>query len=393
MLSKKIYYTDPYLTKIQTKVDASKSENQNTWYTFKETIFYPQGGGQESDSGWINDQVVEDVQSSNGEVWHLLKATLTNPVKMRLDWDKRYSNMRQHTGQHILSACLKKVADLDTLSVHLGREITLIEFDTDQVTDKILEESETLANQIIREHLPVRSTWPDRKELNTIPLRRKIKSEDTNIRLVHVGEFDCVGCGGIHVHSTAEVGLIKIIGAEKIRNHIRIKIKIGDSAYRYYRQLHRVLHNVTARFTCSIEDLPDRIDTLLTENRELSRSKKKISEQWLSEYAHNLTDSGYNGCFYLSGLSKENLKFISGVWVKIHQKSCLFISDEDNRTSFFLRIHGNQDKNAQDFVKRNSKFFDLRGGGDKEFAIGDIANNDINDTLIKSLFQEFLNFL
>jgi alanyl-tRNA synthetase len=79
--------------------------------------------------------------------------------------------------------------------------------------------------------------------------------------------------------------------------------------------------------------------------------------------------------------------------VKIHQKSCLFISDEDNSTSFFFRIHGNQDKNAQDFVKRNSKFFDLRGGGDKEFAIGDIANNDINDTLIKSLFQEFLNFL
>ncbi len=393
MLSKKIYYTDPYLTEFQTKVNASKPEDRNTWYTFKETIFYPQGGGQESDSGWINNHVVQDVQSSDGEVWHLLESTITNPVKMRLDWDKRYSNMKQHTGQHILSACFKKVADLDTLSVHLGQEITLIELDTDQVTDKALEESEILANQIIRDHLLVRSTWPDRKVLDTIPLRRKVKSEDTNIRLVQVGEFDCVGCGGVHVHSTAEVGLLKIFGTEKIRNHIRVKIKIGDSAYQYYRQLHQVLHNVSDRFTCSVEDLPDRIDTLLTENRELSRSRKKISEQWLSEYAHNLTDSGYNGCFYLSGLTKENLKFISEIWVKTHQQSCLFISDEDNRISFFLRIHDNQHKNAQDFVKRYSKSFDLKGGGSKEFAIGDITVKDINDALIKRLFQQFLNFL
>jgi len=106
-----------------------------------------------------------------------------------------------------------------------------------------------------------------------------------------------------------------------------------------------------------------------------------------------LTDSGYNGCFYLPGLTKENLKFISEIWVKIHQQSCLFIGNEDKRTCFFLRIHGNQDKNAQDFVKKNSKSFDLKGGGSKEFAIGDIAVKDINNALIKRLFQQFLNFL
>jgi alanyl-tRNA synthetase len=393
MLSKKIYYTDPYLTEFQTKVITSKSENRNTWYTFEETIFYPQGGGQESDGGWINDRVIHDVQSSKGEVWHLLKENITNPVKMKLDWDKRYSNMRQHTGQHILSASFKRVADLDTLSVHLGRENTLIELDTNQVTDEALEESEILANQVICDHMPVKSTWSDRKVLDTTTVRRKIKSEDPNIRLVHVGEFDCVGCGGIHVHSTAEVGLIKIIGTEKIRNHIRVKIKIGNSAYQYYRQLHQVLHNFSNRFTCSIEDLPDRIDTLLTENRDLSRSRKKINEQWLSEYAQNLTDSGYTGCFYLPGLTKENLKIISEIWVNIHQQSCLFISNEDNRTSFFLRIHGNQAKNAQDFVQKNSKSFNLKGGGSREFAIGDITIKDINDAFIKRLFQEFHNFL
>ena len=393
MLSKKIYYTNPYLTEFQTKINASKPENHNTWYTFKETIFYPQGGGQESDGGWINSHAVQDVQTSNGEVWHLLKATITDPVKMIVDWDKRYSNMRQHTGQHILSACFKKVADLDTLSVHLGREITLIELDTDQVTDKALEESEILANQVIRDHMPVKFTWPDRKVLDTTTLRRKIKGEDTNIRLIHIGEFDCVGCGGIHVHSTAEVGLIKIIGTEKIRNHIRIKIKIGNSAYQYYRHLHQVLQHVSHRFTCSIEDLPDRIDTLLNENRDLSRSVKKINERWLSEYAHNLKDSGYTGCFDLSGVTKDNLKILSEIWVKRHQLSCLFISKEGNRTSFFLRIHGNQDKNAQDFVQNNSKSFHLKGGGSKELAIGDIAFKDINDAFIDRLFQEFHNFL
>jgi len=211
MPGKKVFHIDPYQTELNTTVESSRSDERGTWFSFQETLFYPQGGGQSSDKGWVASSEVLDVQSSEGEVWHLLSNSVPDQVNMKLDWDHRYSNMLQHTGQHILSACFKDIFNLDTVSVHLGRDITMIELKTPSIEDDVLLKTEKSANQMIHDNLPVKSIIADRHSLDNYNLRRSIKTNDEAVRLIQIGNIDCVGCGGTHVRSTGEVGLIKIL--------------------------------------------------------------------------------------------------------------------------------------------------------------------------------------
>ncbi len=383
------YYTDPYQTELKTDLVSQRNDERGIWYTFADTIFYPEGGGQEADRGQINNIPVLDVQSENDIVWHLLKSSLSTPVIMELDWNSRYGNMQQHTGQHILSACFKDLHDLNTVSVHLGREITLIELETEKITDEILEDTEMAANDIIRQNLAIKPFWVKQEELHEFNLRRSIKTTNKNIRLVSIGELDYVGCGGTHVRTTSEVGLIKIVGTEKIRKHVRIKIKIGDSAYHYFRELHSTFFGLSSQLTTSLPDLPKRVDQLVLENRDLGRKINKINNLWLSEYVKNIPITEPSGCYFLEDFSKENLKSLSENWSKIYQKPCLFISREEGKFNFCMRLYGDSDHDIQNFIQENREKYSLKGGGRRDFAIGEIDKNSANTKLIENLFKTF----
>jgi len=389
MFTNRIFYTDPYLTDLNTEVTSQRADEQGVWYAFRDTIFYPEGGGQESDKGWINTFPVLDVQSDQDDVWHLLESSLSTPAIMELDWPNRYGNMQQHTGQHILSACFKDQYDLNTISVHLGREITLIELETGEISDEILSETEMTANNIIRQNLTIKPIWVKQEELHDFNLRRSIKTADKSIRLVNIGEIDCVGCGGIHVRTTSEIGLIKIVGIEKIRKHVRVKIKIGDSAYRYFNDLHNTFYGLSSLMTTSLADLPERIDHLLTENRDLGRRINKINDLWLSEYAKNLPVSEPLGCYLLEEFSKEQLKSLSESWNKINQMPCLFVSRERKKVTFVMRLNNDSNKNIQDFIQNYRERYSLKGGGRRDFAIGEIDINKANNTLFETMFKTF----
>ncbi len=78
MPTKNKYYTNPYLTELQTEVISHRDDQKGCWYLFNETIFYPEGGGQNSDKGWINNVSVLDVQTKKDDVWHLLESKIWN---------------------------------------------------------------------------------------------------------------------------------------------------------------------------------------------------------------------------------------------------------------------------------------------------------------------------
>jgi alanyl-tRNA synthetase len=393
MTEKKVFNSDPYLTELETTVVSSKSDERGIWYSFQETLFYPQGGGQSSDKGWVNSKDILDVQSIKGEIWHLVNDSLPEEVSIQLDWYHRYTNMQQHTGQHILSACFKEFHNLDTLSVHLGADITMIELDTAIIEDDILKNTEEKANQMIRDNLPVQAIIVDRNNLGKHKLRRTIKTGDEQVRLVKIGDIDCVGCGGTHVRSTGEVGLIKILGSEKIRGHSRIKIKIGATAYQYFRELHHTLHQVSTKLTSSREDLLEKIESMLAEKKELINEKKRITELWLAEYASSLGSDENSGCFEVKDLNKDHLKVLSEHYLEKYQLPCLFVSDEAGKTHFYIRFPQSLDINVQDFIQQEKSSYSLKGGGGKDFAVGQMDSKSENKYLREQFFHSFKDFI
>jgi alanyl-tRNA synthetase len=393
MPGKKVFYTDPYLTELDTKIVSSKVDGQGNWYSFDETLFYPKGGGQSSDKGWINSEPVLDVQQIDDDVWHLLKSPISDQASMKLDWNYRFTNMQQHTGQHILSACFKTYHNLDTISVHLGSDVTMIELDTPAVDQSVLDQTEHAANQMIRDDLPVNVLSVDRSEIDTVNLRRTLKTDDKSVRLVQIDDVDCVGCGGTHVRSTAEVGLIKIMGAEKIRGHARIKIKIGTTAYHYFHNLHQTLVAVSAKLTTSVDDLAEKIDLLLIEKKNLINDKKHLTGLWLTEYVKDLRSDNKVGCFVLKGLNKDHLKILSEQYLFKYGLPCFFLSEEASNLHFYSRVPPDSSINLQEFVQQHKANFNLKGGGGKEFAVGQIEFGQKNLFPTEELFRAFKEYV
>ena len=389
----RLFQTDPYLTDLETTIVSSRDDKKGIWYSFDETIFYPQGGGQSSDKGWINSDVVLDVQSDSEYVWHLISSPLKDPVQMKLDWDYRFTNMQQHTGQHILSACFKTHHDLDTVSVHLGTDVTMIELDTPSVEENILIDTEIAANKMIRENLPVQVHIIKRTDLDKYNLRRELKTDEESVRLVQIGEADCVGCGGTHVRMTGEVGLIKILGVEKIRGHARIKIKIGSTAYHYFHQLHKSLNQISTKLTTSLDDLPEKIDVMNADKRELIGEKKHLTTLWLSEFVKNLDHKSSSGCFALKELNKDQLKILSEQYLQKYNVPCLFLSEESDRIHFYIRISAESKLDVQDFVNENRAKYFMKGGGGKDFAVGQIDLGEGDSFSEEALFLSFKSFI
>ena len=387
-----LYLSEPYLQNLQTQVAGQKQDEHGIWFAFEQTIFYPQGGGQSADRGWINGSQVLDVRKEGEKVWHLLAEKIPQSVDMKLDWDYRYENMRQHTGQHVLSASFNRLYQMETVSVHLGSENTLIELNTNTISPEQLQAVEDHANTIVAQNLPVRPLWIYRTDLGQYNLRRDIMVEDDPIRIIQIGDHDCTGCGGLHVRNTAEIGIIKIVSTEKIRKHVRVLCKIGRSSQNYYHKLNDISKRLCNLLSMEIEDLPQRIQILLDEQRELRRQLKTITDKWSIAYARELKSDGIIGFFIIDDANAEQLNKLSASWLDTNNAPCFMVGRNTPQINFALRSPGGQKPAALDFLRNFGSELDLKGGGPSEFVQGMINHAEADETYWTNLQKQLQEY-
>ena len=196
-------------------------------------------------------------------------------VCCKLDWERRFDHMQQHTGQHILSAALLRQAEYPTVSFHLGPEICTIDLESDRVEARQLEESEALAQKIIFENRPIRVSFPSVQEAQQIGLRRPVEREG-ELRIVEIEEFDLTACGGTHVSQTGAVGLILIRKAEKEKGLMRVEFACGGRAVKMAHREHAILDEVARKFSAAYSDLSNLVDRQF---QQLKTSEQR--EAWL----------------------------------------------------------------------------------------------------------------
>ncbi len=232
----RLYYADSYLAEFTARVVAARETPDGPAVALDCTAFYPTGGGQPDDRGEIAGIPVCAVEEGrDGEVWHYLTAGPApgGKVKARLDWQRRFDLMQQHTGQHLLSAAFLCAAEAETVGFHLTEENLQIDLDR-PVTPEQVAAAEDLANRIIREDRDVSCCFIGPEEASRIPWR-KPPAREGPIRLVTVESFDYSPCGGTHVRHTSELGLIKVTGLDRVRNGSRVSFLCGGRAIGDYR--------------------------------------------------------------------------------------------------------------------------------------------------------------
>ncbi|MEA3297408.1 MAG: DHHA1 domain-containing protein [candidate division Zixibacteria bacterium] len=283
-MTDRLYYRNGSLLKFKGIITESGPQDSK-WYTvLDKSAFYPTSGGQQNDVGSLNDvDVIDVIEDPDGTVWHISDKLIGNvgdAVTGIVDSNRRIRHQQQHTAQHILSQAFIRLYELETVSVHLGEGYGTIELNASTVTAEQTEQAESVSNEVIRQNQPIEIIFAKGEQLSGIPLR-KLPNREGEIRIIKIGDFDISACGGTHCSYTAEIGILKIIGFEKIRGHITVKFLAGEQAFEDYRTRYTVTNQLSQSLTCHVSDLPEKIEKYVTDSKHLQKQVVSLSRELL----------------------------------------------------------------------------------------------------------------
>jgi len=320
----RLYDQSAYMTTCQGQVLTASGCD----YIFDQSIFFPEKGGQKADRGHINGIEVLDVQEIEGQlVHHLARELESDQVKMVLDFDHRFDQMQQHCGEHILSGLLKSRFDSHNRGFHIGdQEVTL---DSEKIlSDKQLLVLEDLANQVIYDNLKVDLLDLSQYDPNKLRKPPAVESEDlSEIRVVQVAGVDAVTCCGTHPTRTGEIGLIKIIRADKYKGMQRISFLCGKRALKSIQMKFAVLSDLYRIMNGNDDNL---VDLIQQKDQVVKESRLRINELTLAYGQSELENQWQEGVskqfIHLRNMDQKNFNiFLKELDGQGQDFLCLFV--------------------------------------------------------------------
>ena len=281
-ISERLYFNDSYLRQFKATVVELLDVGGNPAIVLDRSCFYPTSGGQPHDTGRINEAAVIDVQvrAEDGAVLHILDQELWDQqIVGQINWARRFDHMQQHTGQHILSRAFIQIAEAQTIGFHLTDTNCTIDIDRNDLTPVQITQTEQLANDIVWQNVPVRAYVVTREQAEKLPVRKIPAVKGERLRLIEIGKFDLTACGGTHVATSGEVGLIKIIRIERRKNGLRVTFACGQRALNDYREKNGVVNKLTAELTVGYWDLETSIKKLKDEAKTQSKLARKLQSR------------------------------------------------------------------------------------------------------------------
>lgn len=290
-MTQKLYDMDAYATEFdgtvlscEAKVIKDENGSEKTVYevVLDKTLFFPEEGGQSPDKGVLGGAKVLDVQIKKDIITHTLDAAVEPGATVHgtLDWKHRFSNMQQHSGEHIFSGTVHRLFGYDNVGFHLSDNIVSMDFNG-VLSEEDVARVEYLVNEAIVKNMPITISYPSKEELTSIEYRSKIEIEG-QVRIVSIGAVDVCACCAPHVRYTGEIGLLKVMSLQNYKGGVRITILCGFRALEAFREKNAIITAITNEMTCNQEVLPERVSKLKALNQDykyrLAVAKQKLME-------------------------------------------------------------------------------------------------------------------
>ena len=278
----RLYDRKPYETDFKAEVISCEKEDRDGSCVYQTvltaTLFFPEEGGQSPDKGTIDGITVLDVQIAKGVITHTLEQPLETGrvVTGRVDWRHRFSNMQQHTGEHIFSGVVHRRFGLDNVGFHLSDSVVTMDYNG-VLSEEQLAEAEWETNRAIAENLPVRVFYPDGKEKHALDYRSK-KEVEGDLRLVEIPGYDLCACCAPHVKRTGEIGMLKVMQSQRYKGGVRVSILCGFRALVAFREKAAVISDMTHLLSAGQDMLVDSAKRLMREREELKNALAE--ERW-----------------------------------------------------------------------------------------------------------------
>ncbi len=275
-MTERLYYHDSFLTEFDAEVTAVRDRDGRAGVVLDRTAFYPTSGGQPFDVGTLGAaRVVDVVDEDDGSVVHVIDGEApAGRVAGRVEWDRRFEHMQQHTGQHVLSAAFDRDCGVRTVSFHLGASASTIDL-AREVTASEIARVEDLANRVVWEDRPVSVRFVDAADAGALGLRKE-PARTGQLRIVQVADFDVSACGGTHVARTGAIGMIAISSWERFKGGSRVEFRCGSRALRAHRDLRDTVAAALKLVSVAPHELPQGIERLQADNKEMARRARDL---------------------------------------------------------------------------------------------------------------------
>lgn len=315
----KLYERNSYLKEYVTTVTKCFSEGDKIYVVLKDTIFFPEEGGQNSDTGSLSfgDNVIkilhgEITGAGESDIRYLVDTFVEEgtEVTCRLDWESRFDRMQNHSGEHILSGLIHNIYGYDNIGFHLSDDDYVTLTVNGKLNDAQIRELEIKANRAVYDDLPITDSYPSDEEIQNISYRSKIEIEG-QVRLITIGSgdspLDICACCAPHVKSTGEIGVIKIFSRASAKGGTRLSILCGRRALELMSMRLDELELIAGSFSTHADNVPDMIEKLKAENTTLKIKLGQIAEQTIIKSIEECN----SGCIFtdiqLSPVSMKNI--------------------------------------------------------------------------------------
>lgn len=371
--TRRLYYEDVYKKEFDAQVLVCRAGERGYEVILDESAFYPQGGGQPCDTGTLGNAEVTDVQEKEGELIHYTDKELKagTSVHGKIDWERRFDLMQQHSGEHLVSGLVHEAYGYDNVGFHMGSDVITIDFNG-VLSEEQLREIEGRVNRKIWENQPVHITYPSEKELETIPYRSK-KELLGKVRIVEFPGTDICACCGTHVGCTGEIGAVKLLSVVKFRQGVRVEMLSGKRVMDYFSKIAEENHKVSVLLSAKPEETSKAASRLQEENFRLKGKILDMEEVLFKAEAEKWAGTG-SVLLFKKNMESDSLRKLTDAIMQTCCGCCAVFSENGDGT--YKYAMGEKDGNLRDFTKEMNQELNGRGGGKPFFVQGSVAASE-----------------
>lgn len=368
--TRKLYYEDAYKTEFTAKVVSANAGD----IVLDRTAFFPEEGGQSADTGVLGGFRVADVKIKDGEIHHLLEDRNASfeagtEISGRIDWQHRFSNMQQHSGEHIFSGLVHSTYGFDNVGFHLSDNEVTLDFNGVIGPDGI-RDIERRANEIIFRNIPSEIRFLSGEEAKTAEYRSKIDLDD-EIRVVTYPGVDACACCAPHVALTGEIGCLKVVGLQNYKGGIRVSILCGMRAMEVFfhdRDILEKTANYLSNSTDEVYHLVVKAKTELAETKAaLAEAAKKIVQVRIDQ----IPAGDGNAVLFEESLDAGAMRSAVNSLVQKRNGFCGVFAGSD--ADGYRYVIGKQGGDARTINNELREKFGARGGGKPEMVQGSVT--------------------
>ena len=368
-MTKRLYYEDAYCREFDARVMDCREGKQGWEVVLDQTAFYPEGGGQPADEGTLGEAKVLDVKEGGEEVIHLCDRPLEpgSAVHGKLDWDRRFRFMQQHSGEHIFSGIVHRTFGYDNIGFHMGKDCVTVDF-SGMLSEKDIAQVERAANEAVLADLEILEDYPSREALGRLDYRSK-KELEGQVRIITIPGSDVCACCGTHVKRTGQIGPIKAVASEHYKTGIRISLQIGWKALEDYEEKHRNIKEISALLSAPPQETAEAVRKLQEQLQELKAANVVLKQKQLDRLVEEVPEGAGRVIRFVEDLNPVEVRMLADRLAQKADFAAVF-SGNDGEGYKYVMCSSHTDVAA--LGKKFNEALNGRGGGRNPMVQGSV---------------------